>query len=160
MKIMRNRISLLLVLIALCASISARNVVIKATLDSATLMMGKVTALHVEISQDKDVQGYFANENSDTLISNVEFAHKTIGDTTDIDNGRVMIKRDFILQSFDSGVYVLPPLQYIVGKDTFETNQLSLKVMPANVDTLKTVHDYKPTADVPFKFFDWVPSFV
>lgn len=138
----------------------AGNVIVKASLDSATLVMGRQTALHIEISQDRKVQGYFTSENSDTLTSNVEIAYKTAGDTIDIDNGRIQIKRDYMLQAFDSGVYVLPPLQYVVGRDTFETQSLSLKVMPVNVDSLKTVHDYKPVENVPFKLFDWVPDIV
>lgn len=160
MNLIRKRILLTIVAVASVLGASAGNVIVKAALDSATLVMGRQTALHIEISQDKKVQGYFVNENSDTLTSKVEIARKTQGDTIDIDNGRIQIKRDFVLQSFDSGMYVLPPLQYVVGRDTFVTQQLSLKVMPVNVDSLKTVHDYKPVEDVPFKLFDWVPDVV
>ena len=160
MKDMSKRILLTIIVAFAAISLSAGNVIVKASLDSATLVMGRVTALHIEISQDKKAVGYFVNENSDTLTSKVEFAAKTAGDTTDIDNGRIQIKRDFILQSFDSGMYVLPPLQYVVGKDTFETGQLSLKVMPVSVDSLKTVHDFKPVENVPFKLFDWVPDVI
>ncbi|MGM9804295.1 MAG: cell wall anchor protein [Muribaculaceae bacterium] len=158
-KILRQ-IILALVLVTGSSAVWAVNVVIKAKLDSATLIMGRQTALHLEISQDKNVQGYLTTENSDTLTSKVEIALKPKADTVDIDNGRIQIKRDYILQAFDSGMYVLPPLHYVVGKDTFETQQLSLKVIPVKVDTLKTVHDYKPVEDVPFKLFDWVPDFI
>ena len=149
-----------LAMVAMWLPAVAGNVIVKAKLDSATLVMGRQTVLHIEISQDKNVVGYFANENADTLTSKVEIAVKTDGDTTDIGNGRVQIKRDFILQSFDSGMYVLPPLQYVVGKDTFLTPHQSLKVIAVNVDTLKTVHDYKPVENVPFKLFDWVPDVI
>ena len=156
----RLKILFALAVAALWLPAAAGNVIVKAKLDSATLVMGRQTALHIEISQDKNVTGYFVNENADTIVSKVEIARKTDGDTTDIDNGRVMIKRDFILQSFDSGMYVLPPLQYVVGKDTFLTPHQSLKVIAVNVDTLKTVHDYKPVENVPFKLFDWVPDVI
>ena len=149
-----------LAMVAMWLPAVAGNVIVKAKLDSATLVMGRQTVLHIEISQDKNVVGYFANENADTLTSKVEIAVKTDGDTTDIGNGRVQIKRDFVLQSFDSGMYVLPPLQYVVGKDTFLTPHQSLKVIAVNVDTLKTVHDYKPVENVPFKLFDWVPDVI
>lgn len=160
MKDICKRILLTFIAAFAVISLSAGNVIVKATLDSATLVMGRQTALHIDISQDKKAVGYFVNENSDTLTSKVEIASKTSGDTVDIDNGRIQIKRDFILQSFDSGMYVLPPLQYVVGNDTFETQQLSLKVMPVNVDSLKTVHDFKPVENVPFKLFDWVPDVI
>ncbi|MGN0214811.1 MAG: cell wall anchor protein [Muribaculaceae bacterium] len=159
--IVNLRIKLMcLAAIVMWLPVTAGNVIVKASLDSATLVMGRQTALHIEISQDKNAHGFFVNENADTLTSKVEIAFKTEGDTTDIDNGRIQIKRDFMLQSFDSGMYVLPPLQYVVGSDTFLTPHLSLKVLPVNVDSLKTVHDYKPVEDVPFKFFDWVPDVI
>ena len=69
----------------------AGNVIVKAKLDSATLVMGRQTVLHIEISQDKNVVGYFANENADTLTSKVEIAVKTDGDTTDTPAARPWI---------------------------------------------------------------------
>lgn len=139
---------------------NAGNVIIKAKMDSATVLMGKLTALHIEVSQDKQAVGHFVAETADTLTSSVEIAFKTAGDTTDLGNNRIQINRDFVLQAFDSGQYVLPPIQYVMGTDTFITNPLSLKVMPVAVDSLKTVHDYKPVEDVPFRLFDYVPDFI
>lgn len=133
---------------------------ISSKLDSTFLLMGKQTALHVEILQDKDVSGFFVNENSDTLCKYVEVVDRLKADTTDLGNNRIQIKRDWILQSFDSGLYVLPPLQYVVGDDTFKSSSLSLKVMPVNVDTLTNVHDYKSVESVPFHLIDFLPDFL
>ena len=148
-----------IICVALSAS-AAGNVIFKAKLDSATLLMGNQAAIHIEVSHDKGVRGMLLEDNADTLNAFVEIAARPQADTTDIGNNRLNIKRDLIIQSFDSGVYVLPPLRYVVGKDTFRSEQLSLKVLPVNVDTLKTVHGYKPVEEVPFKLFDWVPSFI
>ena len=141
-------------------TVAAAPTVIDAKLDSTVLLMGKQTALHIEISQDKDAVGAFVNENADTLTRYVEIIRRLKADTADIGNNRMQIKCDWILQSFDSGVYVLPPLQYVIGKDTFESEQLSLKVLPVNVDTLSNVHDYKNTEGVPFHLFDFLPDFI
>ena len=143
-----------------CNTVAAGPTVVDAELDSTVLLMGKQTALHIEISQDKDAIGAFVNENADTLTRFVEIIHRLNADTADIGNNRVQIKCDWILQSFDSGVYVLPPLQYVIGRDTFESEQLSLKVLPVNVDTLSNVHDYKNTEGVPFHLFDFLPDFI
>lgn len=155
----RNLVFIYIMCVAVAASY-AGNVVFKAKLDSTTLLMGCQTLLHVEVSQDKNVEGILIEENADTLNAFVEIVGKSTPDTIDIENQRVQIKRDLVLQSFDSGVYVLPPLRYVVGKDTFRTQSLSLKVIPVNIDTLKTVHDFKYVEEVPFKLFDWVPSFI
>ncbi|MBQ1724825.1 MAG: cell wall anchor protein, partial [Muribaculaceae bacterium] len=138
----------------------AGNTIIKAKMDSTTLLMGKVTAIHVEIVQDKGVQGFLLADRLDTLQTMVEVAARPKPDTTDIDNGRMQIKRDIIVQSFDSGMYVIPPLQYVVGRDTFASKPLHLKVMPVKVDSLATIHDLKPVATVPFKLGDWLPDFI
>lgn len=129
-------------------------------LDSTVLLMGKQTALHIEILQGKDVIGDLTNVKSDTLCNYVEIIELTDADTTDLGNNRLQINRDLIIQSFDSGLYVLPPIQYVVNKDTFKSSPLTLKVMPVNVDTMTTVHPYKSVEDVPFHLFDFLPDFI
>lgn len=136
------------------------NVQLNAKLDSALLLMGKTTAMHIEIVQDKNVKGYFVEEHADTLNAFVEIAGRPKDDTVDLGNNRIQIKKDLILQSFDSGMYVLPPLRYVVGNDTVKSNQLTLKVLPVKVGNLKDIHDYKPVQEVPFKLFDLVPTFI
>lgn len=138
----------------------AANVIIRAKLDSATLLMGNTTALHIELVQDKGTQGFFPIDRTDTINSFVEIAARTPIDTAYIDNGREQIRRDIIIQAFDSGMYALPPIEYIVGKDTSASEPLALKVIPVKVDSLKDIHDFKPVRDVPFHLFDYVPWWI
>ena len=134
-------------------------VVVRANLDSATLLMGRITRLHIEVAQEKGTVGQFTFENKDTLIGEVEIAAKLDPDTTDLKNNREQIKRDLVLQAFDSGLYVLPPVTYIVGADTFRSSTpLSLKVLPVNVDSLDNVHPIKPVAEPEYKWYDWLPA--
>lgn len=133
---------------------------ISAKLDSTDLLMGKQTLLHVEIIQDKDATGGLTNELTDTLCQFVEIVGRPEADTIDLGNNRIQIKRNLILQSFDSGLYVLPPLQYVIGNDTFKSSQLSLRVIPVNVDTLTDIHGYKPVEEFPFNFWDLLPDFI
>lgn len=158
MRMKRN--ILLWVAAMMCLSITAGNVTVKAKLDSTQLVMGHVTALHLEIVQDCGTRGFLALEKSDTLTSVVEIADKPKADTTSLGNNREQINRDLILQAFDSGLYVLPPLAYVVGRDTFESNPLSLKVLPVPVDTTKDIIGIKPVEGVPFKILDWVPDWI
>lgn len=129
-------------------------------LDSTDLLMGKQTVLHIEILQGKDDIGGFTNEQSDTLCRYVEIVGRPDADTVDLGNGRIQINRKLVLQSFDSGLYVLPPLQYVIGNDTFKSSQLSLRVMPVNVDTLTNIHGFKPVEEFPFNFLDLLPNFI
>ena len=155
-----KRISLILLAVMSMLLTYAAPVTISAKLDSATLLMGKTTALHLEIVQGHDVHGILPLESVDTLNAMVEVAARLKADTTSLGNGRIQINRDIILQSFDSGLYIIGPVAYIVDRDTFFSKQLSLKVLPVNVDTLKDIHDLKPVEGVPYKFFDWVPDII
>lgn len=136
------------------------NVQLSVKLDSALLLMGKTTAMHIELVQDKNVRGYFVEDRADTLNAFVEIARRPKADTVDLGNNRIQIKKDLILQSFDSGMYVLPPLRYVAGNDTVKSNQLTLKVLPVKTGNMKDIHDYKPVQEVPFKLFDLVPTFI
>ena len=153
-------------------------VVITSKLDSAYLLMGRTTTLHVELTKDNGADGYFAprvsplavdgkiydpltvgGTNSAEIAEHVEVVSITV-DSASIGNNRTQINRDLVLQSFDSGVYIIPEQLYIIGADTFRSNPVTLKVLPVDVDSLATVHDYKTIESVPFKLLDYVPSFI
>ena len=105
------------------------DVSVKVELDSAVLMMGRTTPLHVEILQPKGTQGMLLIP-ADTLMTNVEIAHAGVDDTTKSGAADQLeqIKRMIILQSFDSGLYRLPPLAYMTeGGDTVYSNTLLSK---------------------------------
>lgn len=150
--------SLLVILSAF--TVRAGNTLITAKMDSTLLLMGKKTAIHVEVVQDKGAKGYFINEGADTLNSFVEVSDRPIADTTNLGNDRIQINRDIIVQSFDSGMYVIPAFKYVIGKDTFTSNELTLKVLPVKVDSMTNVHDFKPIAEAPFFFTDYLPEFL
>jgi len=135
-------ISALLLFTALAAHGGITNVGVK--LDSARLMMGKTTTLHINIEQDKNVNGLLISLVADTLNAKVEIADKGKADTTDLGNNRLQIKRDIALQAFDPGTYQLPPILYIVGKDTIKSKQLTLTVDSIKVDTEGKIKDFKP----------------
>ena len=160
---MRLSFKILLILL-FCASTSgycvAANVVVKASMDSAYIVMGKTTPMHIEILQGVNDMGYMPQTKNDTLTSAVEVAGITKADTIDLGNDRRQIRFDLILQSFDSGLYTLPPILYLVGKDSFFTEEMALKVLPVPVDTLQTVHDYAPVVEPDTRFFDYLPDVV
>ena len=138
----------------------AGNTSISVKLDSTHVLMGKTTTLHIEITQDRNVNGLLLNVLADTLNSMIEISDKGKGDTTELDNNRMQIKRDIMLQAFDPGTYQLPALLYVVGTDTLHSNQLTLNVDSIKVDPNGKIKDYKPVAEVPFKLLDIIPDFI
>ena len=147
------------VLLASAQGAWAGNVTFKARLDSATLLMGKTTALHLEITQDKGTRGFFPGEQLDTISAMIEIAGRPAADTIDLDNNRIQINRDLIIQSFDSGMWIIKPIPYVANGDTAYCNQLTLKVLPVDVSQMKDIDDIKPVEAVPFNLLDWLPDY-
>lgn len=155
----RHIVMTAVLMLATAAMAWGGNVTFKVRLDSATLLMGKTTALHLEITQDKGARGFFPGEQADTLSAMVEIADRPAADTTDLGNNRIQINRDLIIQSFDSGMWIIKPIPYVVNGDTAYCNQLTLKVLPVDVSKMKDIHDIKPVEDVPFNLLDWLPDY-
>ena len=155
-------ISLIIAIAGLAVSdrAAAAPVSIKASLDSAYILMGKQTVLNLEIVQDRGTQGAFINNNGDTLTREVEVIRAVKPDTTDLSNNREEIKRELVIQSFDSGLYTIPPFVYVAGKDTFTSNALALKVIPVPVDSMATIHDYAGVVKPNTRIWDYLPDFI
>lgn len=142
-----------------CNSIHGQ-VSVKAKLDSVSILMGKQTALHYQVVQNKNQKGYFIQENPELIAPNVEIIGKAKEDTTDLGNNRIQIDRTLIIQSFDSGIWEIPAAKYVIGKDTFQSNSLNLKVTPVLVDSMKTINGYKPVEAPPIFLTDYIPDFI
>lgn len=154
------RTILLALTIALATALPALSQTsLKVSLDSAYLLMGKTTPLHIELIRPADGDGALLIP-ADTLADKVEILHALEADTSDIKNGRVEIRQDLTLQSFDSGTYILQPIRYVQGNETISSNKLVLKVIPVPVDTLTAIHDYADVADVDRKLIDYLPDFI
>lgn len=133
---------------------------LKASLDSAHIIMGKQTTLHIEIVDNNGVNGALPILDADTIIAEIEVISKSQADTIDLENNRRQINQDIIIQSFDSGLYTIPPIQYIVGKDTFKANPLALKVIPVSVDSLQTIHGQADVIYPNSRWYDFLPDFI
>lgn len=139
---------------------AAGDITFNASIDSLVILMGKQTILHYQIVQDKDINGTILLDNPQFIAPNVEISGVAADDTTDLGNNRVEIHRALIVQSFDSGIWEIPAAKYVIGHDTIFSNELALKVIPVDVDSLETIHDYKNTESVPFNPFDFIPDFI
>lgn len=146
--------------IATAVAAYAAPVQVSASLDSAYILMGKQTALHTSVVQDASATGRWLVDSAKTLVPEVELSRALKADTTDLGNNRIQIDRTLIIQSFDSGLYVLPPMVYVAGSDTFRTEELALKVIPVAVDTMTTIHTYGDTLAVPSHFWDFLPDWI
>lgn len=111
-------------------------VTVRAKIDSSAILIGEQTRIHIELSQQKGkvVQMPVFDK---MIMPGIELLSTQKPDTTELDNNRIRIDMSYLVTSFDSGLYYIPPFKYALGKDTFSTNGLGLKVLTLPVDTVK-----------------------
>lgn len=151
-------LSLLIGVSIFVASQSRKSISVKASLDSAYILMGNKTSIHIEIVGELDGTGYFVN--NDTAWKTLELSSESEPTLSDLGNNRKELKKDLIIQGFDSGMYTIPPIVYVQGNETIASNAVSLKVIPVNVDTLRTIHDYADVESPGSNFFDFIPDWM
>jgi len=151
-----------LVLLGLILTLSSlqaqQRVSVKTTIDSSDLMIGEQTLYHIEVSGPASMRYVFPSFPGDTLVKGLEILNRGKLDTVSINNERIKLKTDYVVTSFDTGLYYIPPVKILAGTDTFESNNLGIKIMTYQVDTVKMqVYDIKGVQKPPFVLSDyWV----
>lgn len=159
---------LILAMLAVSATCDAAGVTVKAKLDSASLLMGRVTTLHLDVEQDKGIQGYFPllrHREGEEIIplcgDSVELHTSYTCDTVDLSPQRIRISYAVPVQSFDSGYYRLPQFVYRFDNDSVASAVLSLKVNPVKVKDNEEIDDYKNVEGPEnSSIFDYIPDFI
>lgn len=162
-------IFLSVVLLSAGLTISAATPSVKARLDSTNILMGKLTTLRLEVTQDKGKPGafpLFAGRNGDSGYvgvcgDSVELRTSYSRDTVELGSGRIQINYAVPVQSFDSGFYQLPQFVYVSGNDTARSNIVSLKVIPVAVSADAKISDYAGVVEPEGKsIFDSLPDWL
>ena len=152
-------VALLMLTISGADSARAADVQLSVSLDSAYLLMGNATPLHVRLLAPADTRGHLLVP-SDSMCGNVEILRGLQADTSSAGNGRMELNGDILIQSFDSGVYLLKPILFVDGNETIASKRLALKVLPVDVDSLKSIHDFADAQDVSRKWYDYLPDII
>jgi hypothetical protein len=160
MKLIKKSI-LLLVLATICLFSSkayAQQTLIDVKIDSAAILIGEQTVLHLTVTTDKDKDVRLLIPR-DTLMAGVEVLEVPKADSSLIENDRLLIKQNILVTSFDSSLYLLPPFKVVDGVDTIYSNQVALKVstIPVNVDKPEEFYDIKDVWKPPFVLADYYP---
>ena len=154
-----NKCILLLFLVILTGGrMFAQRTLIDVKLDSAAILIGEQTVLHLTVTTDKDKSVQIVIPN-DTLMRGVEVLSLSKADSSVIENDRLLIKQDILVTSFDSSLYLLPPFRVIDGVDTVYSNQVALKVstIPVDIDKPEEFNDIKNVWKPPFVLADYYP---
>ena len=132
--------------------LKAEQTQLKASIDSAAIMIGQQTRVHLDITtqQDKVLQ---LPVFQDTLTAGIEIINVDKIDTTHLDNNRMQIRQSILVTAFDSALHFIPPFKVIDGLDTIYSNPLALKVETMPIDeTQNTLYDIKNIWNPIFKW--------
>lgn len=132
---------------------------VKASLDNPSVTMGHLVSYDVEVVEPEGSTGQLLFI-TDQIPPQVEMHHAEQADTTSLGSNMRQINYHFILQSFDSGLYTLPPVVYINGGDTLLSDLLSLKVNPVDVSELEDIHPTAGTFDGEWHWYDYLPDWM
>lgn len=148
-------------------SLAGADVKVTASLDSASIMMGRIDTLRIIVDRDADRQGafpLFSKSAGGSLVT-------LLGDTVEIGSPRIdTLKREgnriterlvMPVQVFDSGRYVIPPFVYITADDSVASNSVELEVVPVKVGENDAISDFKDISDPSDRsFWDWMPDWL
>ena len=160
---MRRNLLIISLLAAISIGIHAQGVMVEQKLDSVNgIFIGQQAHMTVDVTADKDAKVTFPDwKPMSYLVPGVELL-AIDGDTVDADNGQQTIRRGLTITSFDEDLYPLPPVEVKVGGNVFKGNQLALKVITVDVDTLHP-NQFYPPKDVqnnPFLWSEWRTPFL
>ena len=148
---------------------ASEKVTATAKLDSTAMIMGSKTALRVEfVGEFGDDAHTYINQDE---WKDVEINESDSSEMNILGNNRKELRAMFLVQAFDSGLFTLPPVYLISGKDTIASNTSVLKVDPIALDTANVifndgqpvdikVHDITDVVDAEHKLFDIIPDWV
>ena len=157
LKVISVRMLLLVVCLLAGFTAGAQQTLIDVKVDTADILVGEQTTLHVTVTTDPN-RRIIIPLPSDTLMTGVEVISVSDADST-VADGRLVIRRDILVTSFDSSLYLLPPFVVIDGADTIASNQVALKVstVPVDVDNPEKFYDIKDVWKPPFVLADYYP---
>ncbi len=160
---MKFKIRILLLFILLLGTIASYAQRIKATasIDSTNILIGDQVKLFLEIDHPKNIKVEFPTV-PDTVAGYIEIIDRLETDTFEMDNEAFQKQiRGYLITSFDSGSYQLPPFWFKVDLDgridSIPTNRVTLDVHTLPIDTTRGPTDIKLPYDAPVTLKEVVP---
>lgn len=149
---------MLLLLLFIMMKVNAQ-VTVDIKIDSLELYVGEQTQVTLDVSLNANSKLLMPQVNvGDTLVSGVEIVGIEKADTLLLNEGtRHLVSQRYVITSFDSALYYLPPFVVVVDGKKYESQSLALRILSIPVDTVHVERFYGPKEimDVPFAWRDW-----
>ena len=132
---MKKRIYTIVSLLILClGTATSQNVVLNAEIDTFQMMIGEQTKIRLELSVDTGYRVMMPQLDKE-LMSGIEILEKK-HDMKSLDgNRRNLYTDEYLITSFDSTLYYIPPFKVMVDSNEYLSNSLALAVYTIPIDT-------------------------
>ncbi len=160
MKLIRL-ISLVAVTFYCCMMSYGQSVIVENKLDSvhAQIGIGQRMGVTLEVTADKGKKVTLPSYDSlQQIIPGIEYLSSTNVDTQYVNEGkRMVLRKKYYVTSFDTALYLIPALQVKVDGKTYKGQNLAMKVVTFEVDTLhpEQVFPCKPVMRPSFLWSEW-----
>lgn len=140
-------------------NLSAQAQTADAIIDRDEILIGEqaILSLSCRINKD-DPQSIVFPQLADTLLKNVEIVSRSTIDTltTGENTSETRLEQRFFITSFDTGYYVIPPLEFRIGTNTEKTQPMLFSVKTVEIDTTAGIKPSLGNYEVNVGFSDYV----
>jgi hypothetical protein len=123
-----------------------------ATLDSASILMGKQANLSLQLTIPKGSKGLFPMFN-DSTFGKLEVVDRSAIDTLSSSGNKITLRQILKLTSWTEGKHLIPQLQFQVKtggqQQIVNSNELFLSILALKVDTTQAIKDIKAPIETP-----------
>lgn len=139
----RYTLYILLLLISISATSYAQSVVVNAEIDSVQRFIGEQARIKLKASCDANkrlLMPLFDKE----ITEGIEII-ETIKDTQMLNDGkRISVTHEYVVTSFDTAMYVIPPFEVLVEGQPYYSQELAMAVYTFQVDTTNMEQFFGP----------------
>lgn len=149
-----------------CIDVLSQDVTVKVYPDTSTILIGDQIKLNVQATLPNNtyIKLPFIN---DSIDKKIEIISQTKIDSSFLkEKSFVTISQTYTITSFDTGLYIIPPLPFYFSNDkgkTFDTlysKPFEIRVNTINIDTTLAIKDIKGPLDAPIVIEELLPYIV
>lgn len=149
-----------LLLVVLALPLQAQ-VTINASIDSLQLYIGEQTRVKLEVSCPAGGQLIMPSYPNNHLMEGIEIVGEVKADTQYLNKNRQMVvTQQFMVTSFDTAFYFIPPFEVLVDSQVCVSKPLALKVLTFEIDTtdVAAIFPIKGIVERPIQLADIWPA--
>lgn len=132
---MKRLLFAILFILSVTGVATAQNVSVNAEMDSCQRLIGEQARIKLKIGVDAGKRALLPQFDKE-IVEGVEIVEKAPTDTQLLNDGkRLLITEEYVVTSFDSALYVIPPFEVLVDGIPYYSEELALAVYMMPVDT-------------------------